>query len=279
MRFLNRLEDLLGPDGAFEERITAVLDPEADGSGLHKLGDAIDRRFTELRDLIVGGRGRDEGRDEEAARGTAQGVAFEDVVEAVLRAEAAAIGGCVVERVSREPGVLGPKATVGDLVVGFPGGGRMVVEAKNQASVGLAGEKGILGELDRAMQNRDAGFAVCVSARDAFPSEVGGFGIYGDRLLVVDDGDGTMVRAAVRWAQAVLAARAEGREIDVDTAYLSDRLERVRTLAERFKTAQRTLTDVGKSVDGVRELLRDLRAELLDLVDDVRREIGAASDG
>jgi hypothetical protein len=155
----------------------------------------------------------------------------------------------------------------------------MVVEAKNQASVGLAGEKGILGELDRAMQNRDAGFAVCVSARDAFPSEVGGFGIYGDRLLVVDDGDGTMVRAAVRWAQAVLAARAEGREIDVDTTYLSDRLERVRTLAERFKTAQRTLTDVGKSVDGVRELLRDLRAELLDLVDDVRREIGAASDG
>jgi hypothetical protein len=84
-----------------------------------------------------------------------------------------------------------------------------------------------------------------------------------------------MVRVALRWAQGALAARAEGRELQVDTAYVGDRLERIRTMAERFKTAQRSLTEVGKSVSTVRETLRDMRSELVDLVDDVRRELHA----
>jgi hypothetical protein len=278
MKFLTQLREVLGPDGSLQETLAAALDPDTDGSGLARLGGSIDERFSELRDLIVRAQGREEGKEEEAARGTAQGLDFEDVVEEMLRSEASAIGGCVVERVSREPGELSSKSTVGDLLVTYPAGGRLVVEAKNQASIVLAGASGILAELDRAMENRSAGFAVCVSARAAFPAEVGSFGLYGDRLLVVDEGDGTMVRAAVRWAQAALAARAEGRDLDVDTASVAERLERIRTLAERFKTAQRTLTDVGKSVDGVRETLREMRTELLDLVDDVRREMTLPAD-
>ena len=82
-----------------------------------------------------------------------------------------------------------------------------------------------------------------------------------------------MVRVALRWAQGALAARAEGRELRVDTDYVAGRLERIRTMAERSKTAHRSLTDVGKSVNTVRETLRDMRCELIDLVDDVRREL------
>ncbi len=114
-----------------------------------------------------------------------------------------------------------------------------------------------------------------MSRRDAFPAEVGAFGLYGDRLLVVDEGDGTMLQVAVRWAEAALQARAEGRDLRIDTAAVADRLERIRALAERFKTAQRSLADVGKSVDAVRLTLREMRADLVDLVDDVRRELAA----
>ncbi|MBU1494992.1 MAG: hypothetical protein KJ956_13630 [Actinobacteria bacterium] len=274
-RFLQQLHEVLGPDGSLEHRLSEALDPEADGSGLSRLAGSIDGRFTELRDLIIHARGRDEGRGEEAARGTAQGVDFEDVVETLLRSEASGLGGCIVERVARDHGALGSRSTVGDFVVEFPDGGTMVVEAKNQARVGLKGADGILEELDRAMANRNAGFGVCVSQRDAFPAEVGCFGLYGDRLLVVDDGDGTMVRVAMRWARAALAARAAGGALQVDTAYLAERLERIRTMAERFKTAQRSLTEVGKSVDGVREALREMRTDLIDLVDDVRRELAS----
>lgn len=274
-RFLQQLHDVLGPEGSLQHRLSEALDPEADGSGLGRMAESIDGRFTELRDLIVHTQGRGEGRNEEAARGTAQGVDFEDVIETVLRSEASGMGGTIVERVARQMGALGSRSTVGDFVVEFASGGRAVIEAKNQTRVGLKGSDGILEELDRAMANRNSGFAICVSHRDAFPAEVGSFGLYGDRLLVVDEGDGTMTRVAMRWAQAALAARAEGRDLQVDTAYVGERLERIRTLAERFKTAQRSLTEVGKSVDGVREMLREMRSDLVDLVDDVRRELTA----
>ena len=56
-------------------------------------------------------------------------------------------------------------------------------------------------------------------------------------------------------------------------AVVSDRIQRIRTLAERFKTGQRALTEVGKSVDAVRSNLSDMRADLLEIVDDLARQV------
>jgi len=272
--FLARLGDLLGPGGAIEQRLGEALDPEADGSALSRLAAGLDARFTALHDLIVHARGRDEGRAEEAARGTAQGFDFEDLVEERLRAQAGAIGGCVVERTARVKGSLGPNAAVGDFLVTLPTRHRLVVEAKNQAALTLTG---VLTELDQAMANRQADFAVCVSARPAFPTEVGMFGVYGNRLLVVDDGDGALTSVALRWAVAALTARAAGAAPGLDAALLADRIDRIRRLAERFKSGQRSLTDAGKSLDSVRESLAAMRAELVDLADDIHREVTRAT--
>ena len=89
------------------------------------------------------------------------------------RAWAAGVGGCEVERTSTDGGSLGREALVGDLVVVLADGGRVVIEAKHTARITLTGPDGILAELDRAMTNRDAEVAICVSAQDAFPGEVG----------------------------------------------------------------------------------------------------------
>jgi hypothetical protein len=270
---LDRLSALLGPDGLLEERLGAALDLDAGESALARLDAGIAEQFRELRDLVVGARERDEGRAEEAQRGTAQGLDFEDTVEAWLRAEAAALGGCVVERTARTPGALGPNCAVGDFVVTLPGGQRVVVEAKNQAGLALAGSGGILAELDQALANREAAFAVCVSGKPAFPTEVGAFGVYGDRLLVVDEGRGTMTAVALRWAAAILDRRADGAEAEVDAAFLAERIERIRELAERFRGARRALTEAGKSLDTVRESLSAMRSELIELADDVHRQV------
>jgi hypothetical protein len=275
--FLQRIADLVGPQGVLEQRLRAALDPHADGSLLAGLADSIDTRFDELRTLIVHSQGRAQGRAEEAARGTAQGLDFEDTVEAILRSEAGSIGGCLVERVSSLSGELGPAATVGDFTIELPGGHRIVVEAKNQASLTLSGKNGILEELDRAMANRRADFGICISAREAFPAEVGNFGVYGDRVLVVDDGDGALFRVAMRWAVTVLSARGMTGPKSVDATMLAERVDRIRILAERFKTGQRSLTAAGKQIDGVRDLLREMRTDLLDLIDDIGREIATAT--
>lgn len=273
--FLARLATVIGPDGAIEQRILDALDPRTEGSALGELAATVDARLADLRDLIVHGQGVAAGRAAEAARGTAQGVEFEDEVEVTLRTWAAGAGGCVIERTGRTTGSLGAQAAVGDFVVTLPEGRRIVVEAKNQATLALTGANGILGELDRAIANRSADAAVCVSRRDAFPAEVGGFGVYGNKVLVVDDGDGVMTAVALRWVRAMVAATAAGREQRIDLAVIADRVAAIRRTAESLKGARTSLTAIKSGVEGLHDRLGELRHDLLDQVADIERELAA----
>ena len=271
--FLTRLTELVGADGDLEQRLAAALDPDADGSALQRVSAAIDERFTELRDLIVHQHGVEEGRAAEAARGTAHGLAFEDQVEAWARAWAGRVGGCVVERTGITAGATGK---VGDVLVTLPTGSRIAIEAKNQAAIGLSGKDGILKELDRAMDNRDAQAAVCVSGRDAYPAEVGSLGVYGNRILAVDN-EGIMTGVALTLAQAAISAAAAGTTDTIDVATIGDEVDSIRKLADQLRTAWATLTGMRKSVDGLGDTLGELRTDLLTRATTIERAIAAAA--
>lgn len=273
-RLVVAITDLLGPSGLLAERIEEAFDPTDPGSGIGRLTDVVERRFQELRDLVVGGRER----ESEAARGTAKGVAFEDEIEQLLRDDARSMGGCVVERTGRVAGDLGSQAMVGDFTITFPDGLRVVVEAKDAARVGLAGAGGILTELDRAMTNRNAPWALCISRRPAYPDEVGSFGVYGNRLLVVDEGDGVLTGVALRWI--VAAARQDHASSEqFDAATVLDRIDRIRELAQHFSRTKKILTTAQAGLVSVREELDGLRGELLDRVDDIARVLHPAESG
>lgn len=268
--FLERLATMLGPGGDIETRFRDALDPHADGSALNGLANDLDTRLLEIRDLIVG----DQARAEEAELGTQKGFVFEDAVDAALR-RAVRHTGCSVERTSTTTGALSAESQVGDFVVHTEHGARIVVEAKNTQRIGLNGSRGILDELDRAMTNRSADFAICVAAKDTYPAEVDGFGVYGDRLLIVDDGEGTMLRVAIEWARARLATRRDRVEtLDVDA--VMSRLDALSRMASRFSGARRSLTDVKQSIETVRTTLDGMRADLIDLTNDLGYEIRLA---
>ncbi len=267
-RLVEAITELLGPGGQLAQRLEEAFDSAEAEHGLGRLLDTFERRFQEMRDLLVG----EQHRQEEADRGTAKGFEFEDAVEDVLRTEARSLSGCVVERTSHSGGTLGVQSKVGDFVVTLPDGVRVAIEAKNTARVGLSGSTGILAELDQAMDNRSASWAICVSSGDAFPAEVGSFGVYGNRLLVVDAGDGTLTRVALRWVAA--ASRATAADVDkVDTAAALERLDRLRGLAQHFSRSKKVLAGAQSGLDTVREELDSLRTELLDLVDDATRSL------
>ncbi len=270
---LERLDGLLGPRGLLEERLTAALDPHSDESGFARLLDLVDRRFAEVRELMAETRGR----QEEASRGTMKGFDYEDLLEDRLR-EACRPLGVIVERTSRDAGAVGTDALVGDFVLAFPNGGRVVVEAKNTRAIGLTGKDGILGELERAMANRQAEMAICFSATDAFPQEVGTFGVYGNRILAVEDGiDGTMVGLAIRWAAASLES-ASAKAFEPDAAVIVEKLQRLRHLAQLFTSNKRALTDINGSVDKVKTSLDSMRSDLLALVEEITLELGRGAE-
>ena len=262
-RFLDDLRDAVGPAGALESVLSEALDPAQRDSAMGRALQEIERQFVELRDLLVG----DRERTLEAEKGTAKGRSFEDAVDTALRSEARLLGGATVERTATTSGDLGAGAVVGDFVVELPNGATVVVEAKRTARIGLRGADGILTELDRAMVNRQADWAVCVSHGDAYPAEVGPFGVYGRRVLVVDDGEGALIRLALRWITAAHGNdRAEG---STDRHVIEEGIERLRGLATGLSRAKRTLATMRSSIDALRAQIDDMRVELLDAVDDL----------
>lgn len=267
---VRRLYDLVGPGGALEERLAAALDPESDESGFGRLARSIDERFEQLRRDLAADRAASTARIEEAERGTVHGLVFEDVVEHHLRTWASTAKGTVVERTTSIPGDLNATAKVGDFVVTLPGDRRIVVEAKRQASIALGGGDGILAELDRAKANRRADAAVCIAGRNAFPDEVGRFNVYGDRVLAVDEGEGSMVAVAMQWVAATLEGRGSGRT-EADPAAIADRIDRIRTAAESLSGARRTVTTLRASLDKLHSTLGELRGNVLEHLDDLGR--------
>ena len=92
-------------------------------------------------------------------------------------------------------------------------------------------------------------------------------------MLVVDDGEGTLLEAAVRVA-ALLAERtlATGRDA-FDADALARRLANIRELAND-SVSRRQLTDVSKSVEMVSVGLGTLRSTLLAMVDEAVADLG-----
>ena len=271
-RLVASLTELLGPDGALEERLQSLLDPDADGNALSALAGSMDTRFTELRDLIM----QRQGAEAESERGTQKGFDFEDAIEAALRAIVTGVRGAFVERTSLERGSLEGK--VGDFVVTLGSGDRVVIEAKNTTStISLGGKGGILAELDRGAANRQAGFSICVSAHPVFPREVGTFGVFGNRVCVVDDGEGTMLAAALAWAEASLAVAANRSE-GIDVRAIEERLQSLKAIAAQVSNVRRSLTSVVTSVNTMKGTLDEMRSDLLAHVDDIARELNRRDD-
>ena len=272
-RLVARLEGLVGSGGTLEAQLAAALDPTADGSALAALRHEMITEIRDLRDALHAERGR----RSEAEKGTQKGFLFEDAIEDRARTWAAGVGGCQVERTSTEGGSLGREALVGDLVVVLADGGRVVIEAKHTARITLTGADGILCELDRAMTNRDSEIAICVSAQEAFPGEVGSFGLYGNRILVVDDGTGSMFDVALRVANLLLSSARPTDGETIDRAAVLDQIDRIHKLAKRFSSSKRTLTEAQNSIDLAKEGLDSLRFELIELAEAAAHEVRSGS--
>ena len=245
-----------------ERAVVDALDPDSSSSGIGRAGSGLRGDVQQLRDTVVASRAQ----HEEAARGTAKGTAFEDLIEERVRS-ALRGRGAIVRRVSEETGALSSTAKVGDIMIEYETGSRVVMECKNTGSISLGGSGGILTELDAATANRNAAVGICVSASNAFPNEVGGFGIYGNHILVVDAGDGLLLEVALRCAE-LLTAAADRQRGDLDAATVASLIARIRRPLDAMSNLRRSLKASVDSIEAVREEVTKLRRDALELVDE-----------
>ncbi|HEY7455480.1 MAG TPA: hypothetical protein VH683_12995 [Thermoleophilaceae bacterium] len=214
----------------------------------------------------------------ERERGTAKGRTFEEAVADAVDAIALAQGD-VAEAVGDQTEATGK---VGDVVVGIdacngPARGRIVIEAKDSR---LSRPKA-LEELDRAMTERSADFAVLVvPTDDELPAKLEPLREYnGDKMVVALDPDSgpLALEYAYRIARArVLMKRSDGEGIDA---------EAVRSAGERALAAltderkiKNHLTGSKRNIDNAYKLVEEMTARVrafLGEIDELVRPEGA----
>jgi hypothetical protein len=224
---------------------------------LQKLGE-LQKELQALRDE----KDKLEEIEAERERGTAKGRTFEEsVFDAVDRLALAQ--GDVAEAVGDVKEATGK---VGDVVVALdgcngPARGRVVIEAKDRR----LSTPGALGELDRAMAERSADFAVLVvPTEEEVPAKLEPLREYnGDKLVVALDPEvGTLaLELGYRLARArVLMKRSDADGIDAGA--LRDTVERaLAALAEERKVKQQ-LTGAKTSIDKAYELVESMAARV-----------------
>jgi hypothetical protein len=192
----------------------------------------------------------------EHARSTAKGRPYEEAVAEALD-EIATARGDACDAVGDVPGAGGKR---GDVVVGVegcagPARARIVFEAKNsQVSKNKA-----LAELDEALAQRDADYAVWVAAHeDLLPGRVQQLReVNGDKLFVAyDPEDGSRLALEVAYALArarVLMAKADGD--GVDAGALRTEVERALGAMEDVRRIKTQLTSASTGIEQARMLL------------------------
>jgi len=213
----------------------------------------------------------------ERERGTAKGRTFEEAVAEAVDGIAVAQGD-VAEAVGD---ITEAGGKVGDVVVAIdacngPARGRIVIEAKDRR---LSGPKA-LSEMDQAMAERSADFAVLVVPTEAeVPAKMQPLREYnGDKLILALDPEGgaLALELGYRLARArVLMKRSDADGIDAGSVH--DAAERaLAALAEERKVKQQLTaakTNIDKAYDGVDAMTARVRG-LLEEIDALVRPVG-----
>ena len=213
----------------------------------------------------------------ERERGTAKGRTFEEAVAEAVDGIAVAQGD-VAEAVGD---ITEAGGKVGDVVVAIdacngPARGRIVIEAKDRR---LSGPKA-LSEMDQAMAERSADFAVLVVPTEAeVPAKMQPLREYnGDKLILALDPEGgaLALQLGYRLARArVLMKRSDADGIDAGSVH--DAAERaLAALAEERKVKQQLTaakTNIDKAYDGVDGMTARVRG-LLEEIDALVRPAG-----
>src|SRR4051794_38200426 len=207
---------------------------------------------------------------EERERGTAKGRTFEEHVAEAIDAIAAAQG----DEADAVGDLKGSAGRTGDVVVGIEGCtgpplGRVVFEAKDRR----LSKPRALEELDKAMQDRDADFAVLVVPSDEeVPAKLQTLREYnGDKLVVTVDPEegGTLaLELGYRLARArVLMAR--GSVEGVDAAAVRDTVQRALNAMDEVRRIKNTLTGAQTSIQKGKDLVDAMAGRVRANLDDI----------
>jgi hypothetical protein len=215
----------------------------------------------------------------ERERGTAKGRTFEESVAAELDR----IAGVQGDDCDAVGDLKGSTGRTGDIVVDIeacsgPARGRIVFEAKTAK---LSRPKA-LEELDEALQQRDASFAVLVVPNDdKVPAKMRQLREYnGDKLIVTFDPE-TDGPVALELAYSLARARvlmSKSEADGIDASAVRHTVERALNSMEQVRRVKSQLTGAKTSIDNAQAILEEMAAHVRDHLREIDRLVADRRD-
>ena len=245
--------------------VYGMLDPHATDSPLSCLRKELMEELGTIQTMIT----EQVAKKEIVEKTPKKGFVFEDTLERFLSYISKPFGDHV-ENVSMEKGKLGEKK--GDFVIvindpvaeGKPP--KIVVEAKTGSNLALT-QKGLLGDLDGAIRNREASFAIGV-AKSVFSEAVGCYReVEKDKIVCAFGDDGLPLEVAYKVARAriLLSLHRESKK-DIDTASICGLIDKISNDLNAVQGIKAKLTSITNTSDKIGNDIKNLQ-------DNIRRSL------
>lgn len=270
-------DDTRTPIGRFKKSLEDRFDPGREGSPLWQLKQDWQAQFQQLRvDLGV-----KNAVAAERLKGTQKGIPFQDSVLNFLLGIAASHG----DRVEDTSALSGPLGDVGDAVctidTASTGGlaRRIVVESKFKKDLTYRGKESIHKELDEAMKNREAHFAIAAvqkqyatkfaPLRYVAPSQI---------LVAVDEAEDNPLplKVAYELARSLVITKAGQREARLDVEGVLAGLAQINSQLENAQAMKTGLTGASNNIKGVRDLVEAMEENIKRTVKELIRAVQAS---
>lgn len=221
----------------------------------------------------------------EKVRGTQKGADFEDVLHMVL-GRVCRPRKDKVERTGNERGLVGT-SKCGDFVVEInpqearANGLRIVIEAKNDTTK----QRDLLRELDAAMENRGAHFAIGISTYVgllppgsipvAFPEPKKAIVYVPDFALDSPDFEALYIEVAIDVARAITIATRDSQPCKIDIGLFTQRIDGALTTLGRFTEIRKRLTTITNTTKEADTLVDAIRTEVRTALQAIRDALAA----
>ncbi len=240
-----------------ESEVYSMLDPHAKDSPLCCLREELMKELDAIQTKIT----EHIAKKEIIETTPKKGLVFEETLEQFLSYVSKPFGDHV-ENVSTEKGKLGEKKGDFVIVINDPvaegKSPKIVVEAKTGSNLALT-PKGLLGDLDKAIQNREARFAIAVT-ESVFSDIVGCYReVEKDKIVCAFGDDGLPLEVAYKVARAriLLSLHREGKK-EIDTAALCGVIDKIGNDLNAVQGIKAKLTSITNTSDKIEEDIESL---------------------
>ena len=254
-----------------DSEVYGMLDPHARNSPMCNLREDLMNELKSIEEKIT----EQIAKKEVIEKAPQKAFIFEDSLEQFLLDVTKPFGDSV-ERVSKEKGAQGGKK--GDFMIAINDpmiAGReakIVVEAKTSENISLT-QKGLKGELDNAIKNRQADFAIAVTR-----ASTGAAGCYRelekDKIICAFEDGGLPLEVAYRVARArVLLSMHQESKKGIDTAKICSLIDKIRNELKTVQGIKTKLTSMINTSDDISDDIKQLEISIRESLDEIQETI------